>query len=364
MKIRTRGIGSMALLRVLVLSTVSASFVFFLAARAGAQPFTVVMSSLDNPRGLTFVLHGDGDPALYVAEAGTGGTGNCLVIRGQQQCVGATGAVSRYWKGEQERIVTGLPSYAPASGAGATGPHDVSFSGGRGYVAIGLHGNPSIRDVFGAGFGQIVRFRPSGVWSYEVDIAAYEVAVNPGLGPIDSNPHGLLAGEGRRIVIDAGANALLEVDSHKEEISTLAIFPSRPQGRSTDAVTSSVATGPDGAYYVGEVTGVPFSVGAARVYRVVPEEAPQVYAAGFTAIMDIDFDQEGNLYVLEHATGPGLSGFGALTRVAPNGDRTVVATGLNRPTSVAIGPDCGAYVSHNGTSAGIGEVIRIDLGCS
>jgi hypothetical protein len=40
-------------------------------------------------------------------------------------------------------------------------------------------------------------------------------------------------------------------------------------------VPNSVAQGPDGAYYVGELTGVPFEAGAARVYRVVPGRASE-----------------------------------------------------------------------------------------
>lgn len=360
----------MGLLRILALAAVSAAVALLLAAPAGAQ-WTVVMSGLDNPRGLTFGPACDDDEedegdeaALYVAEAGTGGSGNCLVVRGALQCVGDTGAVSRYLDGAQERVVTGLPSYAPAGGGSATGPHDVSFTNcGHGYVAIGLHGNPAtIRGAFGDGFGQIARFLPSGVWSYDVDISAYEVAVNPGGGPVDSNPHGLLEDAGRSVVVEAGGNVVLGVGK-KGAISTLAILPSRAQGRSTDSVTSSVATGPDGAYYVGELTGVPFAAGAARVYRVEPGEAPEIHLEGFTTIIDLDFDPAGNLYVLQLATATGLGGPGELIQVAPNGDRTVIATGLTRPTSVAIGPDCNAYVSHFGTSAGIGEVIRIDIGC-
>ena len=68
---------------------------------------TIVMSGLNNPRGLTFAPPGgqDQDPgdggrsALYVAEAGTGGTLRCAQIRGTV-CVGRTGAVSRYWRGQ------------------------------------------------------------------------------------------------------------------------------------------------------------------------------------------------------------------------------------------------------------------------
>jgi hypothetical protein len=133
----------------------------------------------------------------------------------------------------------------------------------------------------------------------------------------------------------------------------------------TDSVPNAVATGPDGAYYVGELTGVPFIPGIANVRRVVPGHAPQVYCSGFSFIIDLTFDESGNLYVLENASGPGgpFTGTpGQLLRVAPDCSKTPVATGLPAPTSVAIGPDGNAYLSIFGTSAGIGEVVRVDLG--
>lgn len=61
---------------------------------------TVIMSGLDNPRGLAIGPEG----ALYVVEAGRGGNGPCQVLRGQSRCYGASGAVSRYWRGTQERV--------------------------------------------------------------------------------------------------------------------------------------------------------------------------------------------------------------------------------------------------------------------
>ena len=102
-----------------------------------------------------------------------------------------------------------------------------------------------------------------------------------------------------------------------------------------------MATGHDGAYYVGELTGAPFFAGIARVYRVRPSHAPQIFLDGFTAIIDLAFGCDGRtLYVLQHATGPGLSGSGALIRVARNGTRTTVASAeLSAPTSVAISCD-------------------------
>jgi hypothetical protein len=52
---------------------------------AAAPPWTVVMKELDNPRGLAF---GD-DGALYVAEAGRGGSGPCISLRGLPPCAPA-----------------------------------------------------------------------------------------------------------------------------------------------------------------------------------------------------------------------------------------------------------------------------------
>jgi hypothetical protein len=328
---------------------------------AGAAPtVTVVMSGLDNPRGLAFGPEG----ALYVAEAGRGGPGPCIVLRGAPQCYGPTGAVSRLWRGEQERIATGMPSYGSAVTATFTGPHDISFLGrGGAYVTIGLgfEGQPrSALAGVGDQFGWLAHLPASGGWRPVADVAAYEFAANPGGGPLDSNPYGLLAEPGSRVVADAGANALLRVAANGD-ISTLAVFPSRAQGRSTDAVPTAVAVGPDGAYYVSELTGIPFAAGAANIYRVVPGEAPTVAWSGFTTVIDITFGPDGSLYVLEHSTGPLFFALpGRLLKIAPDGTRTTVVDGLTRPGSVAVGPDGALYVSNRSTSIGTGQVLRIE----
>jgi sugar lactone lactonase YvrE len=347
----------------------------FIASAGAAKPgYTVVMSGLDNPRGLAFARagedHGDhrggGGSALYVAEAGSGGTLRCTELRGTV-CVGLTGAISRYWRGQQQRVVTGLPSYAPfvtGANSGAIGPHDISFADGRGYVVIGLAANPDVRAALGEKFGWIARFRPNGDVTYKVDVAQYEKQANPDQGIVESDPYGLLEGAGNRIVTDAAGNTLLQVSS-SGSISTLAVLPSRPQGRSTDSVPTSVAVGHHGAYYVGELTGAPFPEGQANIWKVVPGRAPRVYCSGFSFIIDLTLDRHGNLYVLEHASGPGgpFAGTpGQLLRVGPDCSKTSVATELPAPTSVAIGPDGNAYVSIFGTSVGVGQVIRIDLG--
>lgn len=352
-----------------------------------ASAAEVVMNGLDSPRGLAFGPEG----ALYVAEAGRGGPGPCYIIINSQVCYGPTGAVSRLWHGRQERVVTGLPSVANRAGR-AEGPNGIGLLGlGGAYVAIGLEGTSITRDAKPefAGFGRLVHISPSALgpgrgtphsgakWEFVADLAAYETSVNPDCGNDDSNPFSLLVEPGGVIIVDAGANTLLR-RSAAGELSTFVSLPSRhtkpthadcplPAGYPTvqprETVPTSVVRGPDGAYYIGQLAGFPIVVGAANVYRVVPGSAPEVFLKGFTFIVSLAFDDAGNLYVLQYTDGPAVLGQprpGSLTRVAPDGSRTRVLTDLMAPTSVAIGPDGGIYVSNKGNRIGEGEVLRID----
>jgi len=154
-------------------------------------PCQVVMTGLDNPRDLAFGPEG----ALYVAEAGRGGNGPTFFSNQQLNCYGPSGAVTRFWRGEQEQVVTGLPSMA-ACGTGfrAVGPTGISFHGrGGGYATIGLEADPRRRSEMGdvgAYFARLVRFQPNGDWKFVADIGQYEIDNNPVGGPerVDSNP--------------------------------------------------------------------------------------------------------------------------------------------------------------------------------
>jgi hypothetical protein len=337
----------------------------------------VVADGLDNPRGLNFGPAG----VLYVAEAGSGGDGPCQDGPEGVRCFGATGSVTSIdlRNGDVERLATGLPSLALADGSSATGPHDVSLQGpGNLSVIIGYGGDPRDRVAslgqVGAYFARLACVQANGAWSLEEDLGAYEAAANPNGDAIDSNPYSVLAKGGKRVFVDAGGNALNEV-SASGEITTLATFPSRPVSAPPlppgetipmDAVPTSVAVGPDGAYYVGELTGFPFPVGGANVYRVpAGGGAPTVYASGFSAIIDIAFGADGSLYVLEIAKNGLLAGFdgdwtGALIRVAPDGTRTELAPGeLTAPGGIAVGAVGSLYVTNNSIFSGTGQVLKI-----
>ena len=64
--------------------------------------------------------------------------------------------------------------------------------------------------------------------------------------------------------------------------------------------------------------------------------------------------------MLQHATGAFFTGPGQLIRVNPDGTRAVVVAGLTRPASVLVDSDGTIYLSNRSTSAGTGEVLRIE----
>jgi sugar lactone lactonase YvrE len=316
-----------------------------------------VMTGLHNPRGLAI----DNRGSLYVAEAGQGGSAPCAVFSdGMTKCYGPTGRISRLKNGIQEVVADGLPSNAPAGGNAATGPHNIAVEGGHLFVTDGLGANPlepTIQPFRALGQGWLYKVHPGSHWDPVLDVSAFEAAHNP-VGPPDSNPYGLINTGGHRVLTDAGGNDLLE--AHGNHLELLATFPSRPE-RDTDSVPTTVAQGPDGSYYVGELSGAPFNAGAANVYRVSGGQAT-VYCSGFTAIISIAFGPDGHLYVLQFATEPGLNGPGVLYRIDSGCTKTPVVTDLFTPGGLAFGRDGAAYISQGSILASDGTVWRFELG--
>lgn len=103
-----------------------------------------------------------------------------------------------------------------------------------------------------------------------------------------------------------------------------------PVTQPRETVPTSVAIGPDRAFYVGQLAGFPVIRGAASIFRVERGARPTAYLTGFTFIVAIEFDEDGNLYVLQHLDSPGAPGTGSLIRVAPDGTRATVISGLTR----------------------------------
>jgi hypothetical protein len=332
-----------------------------LAGGGSASPAAAVgvpvMTGLHNPRGLAFDHRG----TLYVAEAGQGGTAPCAVFSdGMTKCFGPTGRISRLKNGVQSVVADGLPSNAPTGGNGATGPHNIAVEGNHVFVTDGLGANPLLPEIqpFRAlGQGTLIKVHPNSHWDVVTDIAAFEGARNP-VGPPDSNPYGLTGTGGHRVLTDAGGNDLLEV--HGNHVKLLATFPSRPE-RNTDSVPTTVTRGSDGNYYVGELSGGPFNVGASNVYRVSGGQAT-VYCSGFSFIISMAWGPDGHLYVLQYASTPGLQGPGVLYRIDSGCVKTPVITDLFTPGGLAFGPDGAAFITQGSILASGGMVWRFELG--
>ena len=160
---------------------------------------------------------------------------------------------------------------------------------------------------------------------------------------------------------DAGGNSLLDVRADGS-ISTVTTFPKVIGGFGpADAVPTDVVLGPDGAYYVSNLSGVPFTPGSALVWRVMPDGSKSVYAAGLTQVTDLAVDPDGSLYVLQHATTQFLGGPGSIVRIAPGGARTTIDTQgrLSHPAGLVVGPDGALYVANFSTAPDFGEVLKI-----
>ena len=179
---------------------------------------------------------------------------------------------------------------------------------------------------------------------------------NPG----DSNPYGVAVARGGSVLVaDAAANALRRV-TRWGRITTVAHFPVQkistahipdpnlPPTLPAEAVPTTVAVGPDGYWYVGELKGFPFTPRTSRIWRIKPgttnamcsptkrQRTCGMVAHDFTSIIDLTFDHRGGMDVFEIAK----AGVGALESADPskplppaalyrvkNGKRTELAAG-------------------------------------
>lgn len=319
------------------------------------------MSGLDNPRGLAFAPDG----SLYVTEAGRPETPEAdtpsVVVRGSPLYYGTSGAVTRWDGNSQSRVLTGLAAlYNPVTGE-TTGTHGIGFSGtGDMYFTTGLGTDPAQRVGSELNrLGLLMRV-PSGGSTPEVasDVAAYEGDENPAGGPLDSNPFQIEVQTSGVLVADAGANALLHVhfDGTIELVSTFASLPS-----GADPVPTSVATG-GGDVYVSQLTGFPFTPGAAGVFRVDGAGLTLV-GGGFTNVIDLEYGPDKMLYVLEHSHAGLLSGdlTGGLWRLdSTTGEADLLMTeGLVAPTALAFDDEGILYIANRGVMPGQGEVLTL-----
>ena len=161
--------------------------------------------------------------------------------------------------------------------------------------------------------------------------------------------------------------ALYATDGNQEHVTRIS-----PDGQAqrilqypaSDHVLTGISPGPDHALYVAEFGPSPHLADSARITRLTTDGEIGVAVAGLENAIDVDFDGDGQLYVLEFGRpGVRIPQSGRVLRLRSDGVREIVASGLNFPTAMAFGPDANLYVTNNGhRGAGPdGEIVRVQL---
>lgn len=323
---------------------------------------SVFATGLHFPRGMTFGPGG----TLYVAEAGSGGGGATT----PQQCAQVIPPVGPYTSGPTARIsaidrtgsrrtlAQGFPSGINQFGD-VMGVADVAFQGGELYALVSgggcSHGSASIP----AG---IARVSLTGDWEIVANLSQYQAA-NPVASPFagDYEPDGSWFS-----LIQSGSSLIAIEPNHGEAVRV------NPRTGHTDRlvdfsalfghVVPTVVAERNGDYYVSALGGFPVAPGSQKIYRVSRDGAVEVWATGFTAVLGLDFDHSGDLYVLESTTAPGFPApmTGRVVRLDKHGGRSVIVDGLFLPTGLRVGPDDALYISNIGFGPPIpGQILRV-----
>jgi hypothetical protein len=328
---------------------------------------SVFATGFNNPRGLKF----GPDCHLYVAEAGLGGTRNTSDQCPEIQPPAAAGApflgsltggrISRVnADGVRSTVTENLPT-SVSQGGDILGVADIAFIGYKLYALLWAgcsHGVPEVPNG-------IVRINNDGTHTVIADIGTWQVA-----NPVD------VANRGEDFEPEGNPFKMISVgsDLYVVEANQGQLLKATTSGTVTRVVDFSASYGHivptaidyyHGNFYVGNLGTFPIVDGTQKIYKVTPAGQVDIAATGFTAILGLEFDNRGRIYVLETTTGNPFPtpGTGRIVRVNKNGSKDVIATGLNNPTAMTMGPDGNLYLSNwgFGAAAGGGEVVKVTL---
>lgn len=284
------------------------------------------------------------------------------------------------------------------------GRSQIPFAGVSDIEPIGTNSMWALRGLTGQpgdDTGQALYRISKGNQKMIADLFSFEEENNPdGAALIDSNPfdvHSL--GGSSALVADAAGNDLLKIDN-RGNIEVVAIFPEEvvstanakslfgcpagppdicdlPDNIPAQAVPTSIAVGPDGSYYVGELKGFPAPIGESNIWRISPDASgvecgtdagcEKAFDGGFTSIIDIAFDEEGYLYVVELDENSwfglelGAAAGGTINKCDLDaGTCSELATGIPIVTAITFGKDGSLWTTRNALIPGAAEVFRVE----
>lgn len=322
-------------------------------------PVTVAAKYLTNPRGFTW----DEQGTLYVALAGTGGAE--IVDLENIGGPGQTGESSVVAKVEQQVpvvVASGMPS-TQITHQRTIGVASVAIIDDEVYVLI---------DANAMGF-RPTGDQPDGVYKIGADGTATLLAdtgkwvgENPAVfKPADYNPRGEVFG------MVADKDSLWVVESNIGQV--LRVTPDGTITRIADLseghpLPTGPVLSPNGGIYVGYLTAVPYFTGAAKVVEVLPDGKVTEVWTGLTMVIAVAVDEKGTLYAAEMSTNNTTTApyiqpaTGRIVRQTGPSTLEEVATNINYPVSLAVGPDRALYVGAPaiGSNDADGYILRID----
>lgn len=331
-----------------------------LAAQSASDPVTVAAHRLTNPRSFTW----DAQGTLYVSLAGSGGASLLGPDSGGGYATtGNSGVVVRIDQGSPVTVSDFFPS-TTVSGERTLGPASVAFLGGELYVLVDA--NAMAFRLDGAQPDGVYRVAADKSLQLVADTAAWISANPPEYKPADYNPQGELFG-----MVTIG-DSLWVVESNNGIV--LKIGPDGGITRIADLSTNhplptAPAPSPNGGVYVGMLTPAPYTDGSAKVSEVAPDGTVTEVWTGLTMVTAVAVDADGNLYAAEMATGNGskppyvAADTGRIVRQTGKDTLEEVATHINYPVALAVGPDKAIYVAAPalGSLDPDGYILRVDL---
>lgn len=349
-------------------------------AQWNAEP-EVIVSGLDQPIGLTV----DGNDRLWVSEMGARPQpgGPPFSFNGRLSYIdldSETPVVNLFLDG----LANALNGEEELAGA-----HHLLSSGRRLWLVSG--GPPSfIVPTMGSVHEMKIKKRTlrsapheatDGTIRQSIDVAGF--ALEQGFP--DSNAYSVAIGPRRDLFIaDSGANAIFRYNRRTQEMSVFATLPEientpGPYPLFSDAVPTKIIAADDfefeqdddshhdsknkePAFYVGQLTGYPFTQGSSRIWALYRNGSMKPVVEGMTTVVDIAIDPEEDALVVvsigewRNDFGFFQPGTGSIVSIDEDGDVSTVIDQLFAPTAVAFDEDGNLYTS----SVATGNILKLE----